>query len=66
MTYSDDIDVDDSSTTLTIDEYPTPISSIAHVSHAGGHEPLVPGHSVAADSELTTIAAAAAQLYRRH
>jgi hypothetical protein len=66
MTYSDDIDVDDLRAMLTIDEYPAPISAIAHVSHALGHEPLVPGRSIAADSELTTIAAAAAQLYRRH
>lgn len=66
MTYSDDIDVDDSSATLTIDEYPAPISSIAHVSHAAGHEPLVPGHSPSADTEFATVAAEAAHLYRRH
>jgi len=66
MTYSDDLEFDEEFVTLTIDELPAPISSVSHVSHAAGHEPLIPGHSLATGAALTTVAAEAAHLYRRH
>lgn len=66
MTYSEDLEFDEELVTLTIDELPRPISSNSHVSHAAGHEPLVPGHSSSSRGEITTVAAEAAHLYRRH
>ena len=66
MTYSEDLEFDEEFVTLTLDELPAPISSISHVSHAVGHEPLVPGHSPSPHGEITTVAAEAAHLYRRH
>jgi len=47
MTFSEDPDTDDAGTPA-IDELPTPISSIAHVSLRTPHEPLVPEYAVPA------------------
>lgn len=66
MTYADDLEFDEEFVTLTIDELPAPVSSVSHVSHAAGREPLIPGHSLAGSTAVTTVAAEAAHLYRRH
>lgn len=66
MEYSNDLEVDDPDEAADLsDEIPAPVSAIAHVSHASGHEPLMPATAASSDADQSSNDARAARAYRR-